>query len=175
MCVRMCVYTLEWLFISITGKPRHALTNPYIHHVRPFTRSMGFCCLKPARLRSALERKRTLLTWRFALFHSSFSLLTYSRSLVSSGRAAIRGWPRYAGMTIQQKDGVMKSRNSISALLAIHLPAIVGSGFIIWYPLSTILGIRISCVRGWVSVCVCLAALVRTGAAAGVKAGLEPG
>lgn len=45
-------------------------------------------------------------------------------------------WPPYRGWQYNKRNGVMKSRNSISTLLAIHIPAGAGGGFIICYPLS---------------------------------------
>lgn len=45
-------------------------------------------------------------------------------------------WPPYTGWQYNKRNGVMKSRNSISTLLASHIPARAGRGFIICYPLS---------------------------------------
>lgn len=41
-------------------------------------------------------------------------------------------WPPYRGWQYNKRNGVMKSRISISTLLAIHIPAREGRGFIIW-------------------------------------------
>jgi len=102
-------------------------------------------------LRSATENL-TLPPLHFAHWRSSFL----------SEHAAFPWFPAGAEwfevtslqkMTIRRKNEVMKLRNSISALLAIHLPALVGRGFIIWSPsLSLHDLISIHCIPECVSI-----------------------